>query len=309
MSLQDDFFIHKDFNVKNWFLYSLNDNFILGDNIDSINELSNDIPMFYNASFYHAIFVKKGCLRVIIDGIDVNVHENDYLVITPCTTVTYKKSKVSFFSFIFRAHIVVNVYKRLQIPFENRMGLFAFYHHRFDSDVVCEFNDLYNNMKLEAKRKPYKFIEMAMKEYVSIYIINMISLIPKYPHVEYYKQSRQRVIYLKMLELLNTYYKKNRSVAFYADKLCISSKYLSNITVHYTGLPASVVIDNFVMFNAKVMLYDGELNIKKISDLFNFQSQSFFGRYFKRNTGISPREFLRKYNKRLYLSEYLDNDE
>ena len=303
MPLQDDVFIDKYVNKKQCFQSSCNENFILFDNFEFEDYWLPEKSKYYNSSFYLVFFVKKGVFKAIIDGVEVNVEENDCLIVMPCTTLALIKSKATIFTFIVRSHVVANIYNKLHIAVKNRMSSFTFYHHKLDKDVINDFQIIYNQMKCESLRKPYKLQEMTMREYVSIYIIHMVSLFNKYPHIEYYKNTRQRAIYIKMLELLQVYYNKDRSVAFYADKLCITSKYLSNITMQYTGYPASAIIDSFVMFRAKIMLYDGELNIKKISDFLNFQSQSFFGRYFKRNTGMSPREFITKYNKRLYQSE------
>lgn len=151
--------------------------------------------------------------------------------------------------------------------------------------------------------------ELAFREYASIFLLNIISKLEEFNEIHYYPMNKRRSAFIKFQELLHFNYMQNRNVLFYAEQLGITPKYLSYITTYYTGFPASVVIDNYVVFRIKVMLYEGELNIKKISEMFNFQSQSFFGRYFKRITGMSPREFVVKFNKRLYrVEEQEDNN-
>lgn len=98
----------------------------------------------------------------------------------------------------------------------------------------------------------------------------------------------------RFLEELHKHYQKERKVTFYADCLHISPGYLSTIVAHNTGKSASEWIDNFVVLEAKALLKQTNQTIQQISDELNFPSQSFFGKFFKRMTGISPKEYREK---------------
>ena len=76
----------------------------------------------------------------------------------------------------------------------------------------------------------------------------------------------------------------------------ITPKYLSAIVKTFTQLTASQVIDQYVIFAIKQSLYSNQHNIKTISAEYNFPSQSFFGRYFKRLTGMSPNVYIKHHN-------------
>ena len=93
--------------------------------------------------------------------------------------------------------------------------------------------------------------------------------------------------------MLNAEHKKERSVQYYAQQMGITPKYLSAIIQTFTGLTASQVIDQYVIYAIKQTLYTNEHNIKTISKEYNFPSQSFFGRYFKRIVGVSPNEYIK----------------
>ncbi len=302
MPLQKDILFDSKFEKVDSFFYICNDNYILFDNFDNHEYKFPLKKEFFNSSFYHALLVETGCLKVVIDGVEIHVKENEYLNVRPCTTVTFLPSYAKVFAIIIRAHAVLNIYQKINVTENVRSGLFCFYHHKFSKELFDEFKNLYLLMRDEAVRPEAKLKELIFNEYTKIYIINVISNINQFPEIEHYEKNAKRQIYLKFQYLLQENYNKERNVVFYADKLGISSKYLSNITKYYTGYPASAVIDNYVVFKIKVMLYDGEMNIKKISEIFNFRSQSFFGRYFKRMTGLSPREFVEKFNRRLYRS-------
>ncbi len=82
-------------------------------------------------------------------------------------------------------------------------------------------------------------------------------------------------------------------MAFYADKLFISPKYLSLIIKEALGRSAAEVIDDYVILEAKNMLRFSGKNIQQVSYELNFPNQSSFGKYFKHLVGMSPSEYQR----------------
>lgn len=95
----------------------------------------------------------------------------------------------------------------------------------------------------------------------------------------------------KFIGLVQQNFKNERFLEFYAEKLDISTKHLSRTMKSTTGFTAVEWIERYVILEAKVLLKSTNLNIQQISDELNFHSQSFFGKYFKKNTGMTPKEF------------------
>ena len=95
----------------------------------------------------------------------------------------------------------------------------------------------------------------------------------------------------RFLNLVQKHFKKERFLKFYAEKLDLTPKHLSRTMKNLTGFTAVEWIERYVVLEAKVMLKASNLNIQQISDELNFPSQSFFGKYFKKNVGMSPKEF------------------
>lgn len=108
------------------------------------------------------------------------------------------------------------------------------------------------------------------------------------------KISRQEDILWKFLTLLKQYHKEERTVNFYADKLCISPKHLSSVIKQISHRTAHELIADFVTMTAKRLLKTTTMSIQEISDELNFANQSFFGKFFKQNTGQSPSAYRRK---------------
>lgn len=95
----------------------------------------------------------------------------------------------------------------------------------------------------------------------------------------------------KFIGLVQQNFKNERFLDFYADKLDVSSKHLSRTVKAVTGFTAVEWIDRYVILEAKVLLKATNLTVQQISDELNFPSQSFFGKYFKKHTGLSPKDF------------------
>ena len=107
--------------------------------------------------------------------------------------------------------------------------------------------------------------------------------------------SRQEEIFTKFTELLERHHKKEREIAFYADKMCMTSKHLSQVIKDFTGKTALGLIEEYVIAEAKSMLLSTTMSIQQISDELKFPSQSVFGKYFKRVAGISPSEYRNRH--------------
>lgn len=103
--------------------------------------------------------------------------------------------------------------------------------------------------------------------------------------------NRGEVLYMKFLGLLNQHYKEQREVAFYANELHLSPKYLSAICKEQSGKSASIWINEAVVEEIRYQLLHSDLSVKEICVMMNFPNISFFGRYVKKHLGHSPQAF------------------
>ena len=138
--------------------------------------------------------------------------------------------------------------------------------------------------------------EMALRAYYGAYIVKGFFYLPQEQSLYHVKNNRQYRFFDEFILLLNKKHKEERSVQYYANAMHITPKYLSAIVKTFTQLTASQVIDQYVIFAIKQSLYSNQHNIKTISAEYNFPSQSFFGRYFKRLTGMSPNVYIKHHN-------------
>lgn len=115
--------------------------------------------------------------------------------------------------------------------------------------------------------------------------------ISKFHNMESDSVSYKNSIVERYIELVQTHYREERIIGFYADKLCITPKYLSKLVKEYTGRSAGEWIENYVILEARAMLQSSDMTIQQIASSLNFPNQSFFGKYFKRATGLSPKQY------------------
>ena len=98
----------------------------------------------------------------------------------------------------------------------------------------------------------------------------------------------------KFMRLVRTHYKQERGLDFYANQLHLTPKHLAKVIKETTNKTANDWIDEHVVLEAKALLKSTNMTAQQISDELNFSDQSFFGKYFKRHTGMSPREYKGK---------------
>jgi len=108
------------------------------------------------------------------------------------------------------------------------------------------------------------------------------------------KHTRRIEITKMFINLIIQYFNESREVAFYADKLNITPKYLSIVTYEVRGQSAKKVIDDYIMTEIKLRLNSSSKSILEISEKLNFSDQSFFCKFFKRHSGLSPKQYRNK---------------
>lgn len=105
------------------------------------------------------------------------------------------------------------------------------------------------------------------------------------------KNSRKEELLTNFLISVSKNFKEHRDLSFYAGELCVSVKYMSALVREVSGLTPGDWIERYVIMEAKRLLRTTNLSIQEIAGQMNFANQSFFGKYFRKITGMSPRQF------------------
>lgn len=102
---------------------------------------------------------------------------------------------------------------------------------------------------------------------------------------------RVRELFNRFMLMLERHYRDSRDVGYYASQLHITPKYLNTIAQKITGHTAKTLIDHYVVLQIKLSLRTTTASAKEIAWRYHFNDLSFFCRYFKQHTGMSPQQF------------------
>ena len=103
--------------------------------------------------------------------------------------------------------------------------------------------------------------------------------------------TRQTELFHRFVSLVHENCAHEREVTFYADRLCISTRYLSTIVRSIAHTTAKEFIDRSVILEIKMLLQSTDLSVQEIAYRLHFPDQSYLGRFFKKHTGESPTEY------------------
>lgn len=150
-----------------------------------------------------------------------------------------------------------------------------------------ELNKINNDTK-------HRFRKEMLGHQLQIFVMNMWNIFANKMEERLNFAGRNVSIFERFLYLLEIYCMEHREVNFYSDKLCISTKYLSEICKKSSGKTASEWIQNFTTQRLILLLQDPNLSFTQIAEALHFSSLSFFSRYVKKVLGVSPNEFRKK---------------
>lgn len=102
---------------------------------------------------------------------------------------------------------------------------------------------------------------------------------------------RRNEVFLNLIQLIEQHYTVERGVEFYADKLCLSPKYLSALCKEVCGYTVQELVFKSITRKSISLLKNSRSTVQEIADYFNFPNASYFGTFFKKQTGMSPQQY------------------
>lgn len=171
--------------------------------------------------------------------------------------------------------------------------------HLFSTDVVHKFSlsdeeyfELSTLMLLLKKKikmpNDMPFYKDIMRNSFLAVLYQIMIFYSKQRVITKSKLTRQEDLTTSFLALLVDHFKEEKRLNFYATQLCVTSRHLSQVVKKVTGKTAGEIIDDMVIKEAKILLSSNKLSVSQVSEELRFSDQSFFGKFFKKNTGICP---------------------
>lgn len=281
---------------------NLDNSMIIGGNADGSRSFEQMAKEFINSEhpvkldFAIGLLCLHGCLKISVNLTEYTLQENDLLmcpkdIIGQCHEFS-EDCRISC--------IIMSDYNF--IPLVNtRQGLVL-------SQFISSHNVLHLSAALMEKMQTiFSYMEDCLsdpdfsnkKETISAYMQIFLCLtqneIQKKIRVsDRNVGNRSQQIFMNFISDLEKNCITERSIDFYAALQYISPRHLSAVIKENSGKTATELIRGYALLNAKSMLKSRRYTIQEVSIRMNFANQSFFGTWFKKATGMSPREYQEK---------------
>lgn len=295
-------FLHLDMMMlpKNSKSAIFNDEVVLSDNLNNgLKGIGQEGPYLLNypikMTFNFIILCVKGCVDILLNLKRYTLHDNDIL----CAI----KGDIGEFYGISNGdestQVVFIAYSEEYFPINDVVGIQQLFRENPCFPLLsCQKSEIiavYHLMKssIENKMLP-NYGKGALKGYLQVLIYRVCTFNTLWMETQMEfssKPDRKREVFNNFIRLVRSNYTKERSIRFYADQLCLTPKYFSNIIFQTSGRYAGEWINDYVILEAKALLKTQKYTVSQISDMLNFANPSFFGQYFKRNVGCSPAEY------------------
>ena len=239
----------------------------------------------------------KGELEFEQNYTTCTLKENDFWIITPFDIVSFEKASDDF-----NCTILILPSESLSPIFKDvKMLNFKFIKHKPVINLKGEYLELFKQILSTM----WKVKDMVSEEdfgKIASLQISALTVVQQSYYDKYVAQTNSGYEFLpRKKELFHNFINKlveshsvSREVLFYANELGVSSGYLNEICNEVSGHSAKGIIDSAVTARLKYELSYTSKSVQELAEEYNFPSQSYFTRYYKRMTGLTPSEFRKE---------------
>lgn len=150
------------------------------------------------------------------------------------------------------------------------------------------------DIRSRCRNKEHLYYAETLKRSIDNFTYDLFDIYTRSYDKQTAKGGQAAYITQEFVNLLKASLQQERSVEYYADKLCVTPKYLSRACMQTTGHPASYWIGRFTLTRILEELTESNKTLTEISEAFNFQTLSHFTRFVKSHTGMTPSEYRMK---------------
>ena len=237
----------------------------------------------------HIALVKSGSVDIGVNLLSRHYEAGDIMVITPDGIMTQQGRSQDFDMQIIQlspAFLSDVLHGEVPPLFLHRMEDFTIRTSDADRAVFCSLSD-----SLWALLHAGTLSDEAIRaccESILQYLRALILFQQSRPNVG---QTRSLSVFNQFIALINVHCEQHHDVEFYAGEIGLSREHLSKTISAQSGKTASSWIDEALLSRIKILLRHSDLTSAEISDRLNFPAPSHFARFFKRLTGMTPKEY------------------
>lgn len=239
---------------------------------------------------------EKGKSTFSINLKEFEVGPNDMIIGSPGDLMQSSISEGAYLSQTMM--ISSNFLKEMYISLNSFMPFFTSHKDRpvfhLTNGEVEELKAYFLLIKDVVERDDYFRIDI-LKRMLAAYLYKLGSIIyrhrPELQEEASKPLKREEILFKEFIRLVSEHHRKERRVDFYAEQLFLSPKHFSTVIKKVSGKTAGQWIDEYVVLEAKALLRYSSMSIQEVAYYMNFPNPSFFGKYFRHHTGMSPSEY------------------
>jgi AraC family transcriptional activator of pobA len=246
--------------------------------------------------FYLVLYITQGSGEHTIDFVTYSVAPNSFFLMTPGQVHSWRLSVDADGFILFFTSEFYQLDKS-----DKHLLAFPF------------FQSLNTNAHLPLKKNAEPMIDVVIREMLRDYTssgslklqlfrsyldIILLKLADHYPQQNKTAASSNSTFKLRMLgELIDTHYREHKQPHVYASLMNLSASYLNNLCKQMLGKTLSDLIQERIILEAKRFFAYSDLTISQVSDKLHFSEPSYFIRFFKKQTGVTPEQFREQINR------------
>ena len=266
--------------------------------IDKVQDLPENST--YYIEHVLVIICTAGKMQVEYDGKCITIQEGDLFLGVPssvlsdymispkfdCKLLAIKPSELmasrELHTQVISSAFYVKTHPVVHLTETDSQDVFAYY------NLICS----------RIRQAEHRYKNGEVRSLINAFLLRMVGIMDSGTEVKETESSvRGEQLVEKFVWMVNEDCGRNRLVEYYADRLNITSKYLSTLVRNILGRTPTDVIKVVTMKEIERRLRYTDDSIKQISQAMNFPNTSFFGKYFKQHSGMTPNSYRKKYHK------------
>lgn len=241
-------------------------------------------------TFYLLLWILDGEGKNIIDFEDYPLRKNQFHLIAPGQVQHWEvETPPKGYYLVFGDDLL---FQSRTTTFLERIDLLKTAKHQqvvdFNPTVAAEILENFNQILAEFERKEYGWLEAVIAR-LNLLLINVQR--QEYQSVMSRSPSTGQILLFNFLTLVQKHAATEHDLSFYANELGVTSGHLSDITKNGVGKPAGRIVRERILLEAKRLLVYTDQTVAQIAEQLDFADASYFGRFFKRESGQTPRQF------------------
>ncbi len=261
--------------------------------IDHLHEMDLHPNTPIRLESYMVVLCLKGKGQVMLNNSPLEIKKNDLLICHPRTIVEHSMVSVDFecCGFCLSPNYANQITLIASGTWNFKMYIEEHPIISLSEEEGTVFYQYYSLLRSKLQGTPHRHQKELIDALLQAFIYDFSDSLDRIVRLSPPVYNSAENLFNQFINILSASYPKPRSVAFYADKLHVTPKYLSAICKKVSGNTASTLIEQYVMKDIQYLLKKTTKSIKEIVNELDFPSISFFGKYVKQHVGKSPKQY------------------